>query len=81
MPIWQLQSSSCRRYVPPKIDEIFKDLLNVFGIEDDILVVVYNSNGKEHDDTLGEVLQICKQVNLTLKKDKCYFKYTSVPCF
>ena len=44
--------------VPPcdmfqrKIDEIFKDWPNVFGNADDILVVGYDSDGKDHDDTL-----------------------------
>ena len=31
-----------------KIDEIFKDLSNVFDIVDDILVVGYDSDGKDH---------------------------------
>ena len=36
-----------------EIDEIFKDLPNVFGILDDILVIVgYDSYGKDHDETL-----------------------------
>ena len=35
-----------------KIYEIFKDLPNVFGIADDILVVGYDIGGKDHDDTL-----------------------------
>ena len=35
-----------------KIDKIFKDLHNVFGIADDILVVVYDWDGKDHDETL-----------------------------
>ena len=35
-----------------KIDVIFKDLPNVFGIVDDILVVGYDSDGKDLDDTL-----------------------------
>ena len=35
-----------------KIDEIFKDLLNVFGIADDILVIGYERDGKDHDDIL-----------------------------
>ena len=35
-----------------KIDEIFKDLPNVFGTVDDILVVGYNADCKDHDDTL-----------------------------
>ena len=35
-----------------KMDKIFKDLPNVFGIADDILIVVYHNDGKDHDDTL-----------------------------
>ena len=35
-----------------KIDEIFKDLPNVFGIADDILVVGYDVDGKDHVNTL-----------------------------
>ena len=35
-----------------KIGEIFKDLPSVFGIADDILVVGYDVDGKDHDDTL-----------------------------
>ena len=35
-----------------KVDEICKDLLNVFGIADDILVARYDVDGKDHDDTL-----------------------------
>ena len=34
-----------------KIDEIVKDLPNVFGIVDDILVVGFDSDGKDHNDT------------------------------
>ena len=35
-----------------KIDEIFKNLPNVFGIADDILLVDYDTDGKDHDETL-----------------------------
>ena len=34
------------------IDEIFKELSNVFGIADNILVVGYEDNGKDYDKTL-----------------------------
>ena len=34
------------------IDKIFEGLPNVFGIADDILVVGYNSDHKDHDETL-----------------------------
>ena len=62
-----------------KIDEIFKDLPNVFGIADDILVEGYDIDGKDHENTLQRVLQIYRQVNLKLNKDKCHFRCTSVP--
>ena len=62
-----------------KIGEIFNDLPYVFGIADDILVVAYDSDSKDHDDTLQNVIQICRQVNLKLNKDKCHFRCTSVP--
>ena len=61
-----------------KIDEIFKDLPNEFVIADEILVVGYDVDGKDHDDMLQTVLQICKQVNLTLNKDKGHLRCTSV---
>ena len=35
-----------------KNDEIFKALPNVFGITDNIVFVGYDSNGRDHDDTL-----------------------------
>ena len=35
-----------------KIDEIFKDLPNVFGIVGNVLVVAHDRNGKDHDDML-----------------------------
>ena len=46
-----------------KIDEIFKDLPNVFSIADDILAAGYESDGKDHDKTVWKVLQRCRQVN------------------
>ena len=64
-----------------KIDEIFKDLANVFSIADDLLVVGYEADGKDHDDTVHRVLKRCRQVNLKLNKDKCHFRCTSVPFF
>ena len=51
-----------------KIDEIFKDLPNVFSIADGILVAGYEADGKDHDKTVLRVLQRCTQVNLKLNK-------------
>ena len=64
-----------------KIDKIFNDMPNVFGTADGILVVGYNDNGRDHDETVCTVLQRCSEVNLKLSKDKCHFRCTSVPFF
>ena len=50
-----------------KIDKIFKDMPNVFGIVGDTLVAGYEADGKDHDETVQRVLQRCGQVNLKLK--------------
>ena len=34
-----------------KVDEIFKELPNVFGIADDILVRGYDNDSEDHDNT------------------------------
>ena len=80
MPIWQIQiqENACKDMFQRKIDEIYKGLPNVFGTAD-ILVVGYDGDGKDHDDTLKKVLQICRQGNLIINKDKCHFRYTSLP--
>ena len=40
-----------------KIDEIFNNMANVFGIADDILVIRYNNDGKDNDKVVYSVLQ------------------------
>ena len=32
---------------------------NVFGIAANILIVRYDAHGRDHDRTLGQVMQIC----------------------
>ena len=64
-----------------KIDKTFKDMPNVFGIADNILVAGCEADGRDHDETVQRVLQRCRQVNLKLNKGKCHFKCTSVPFF
>ena len=43
-----------------KLDDIFKDLPNVFGIADNILVVGYDRDAKDHNDILQGVPQVCR---------------------
>ena len=64
-----------------KIDEIFNDMPNVFGIADDILVAGYYDDGTDHDALVHKVLQWCEEVNLKLNKEKCHFRCTSIPFF
>ena len=64
-----------------KIDEIFNDMPNVFGIVDDILVIGYDKGGTDHDEAVYKVLRQCQDVNLKLNKDICHFRCTSIPFF
>ena len=64
MPIWQVQikeiavwSTPHRDMFQQKIDKILNNLPNVCGILDHILVVGYEYDGKDHDDTLQKVIQ------------------------
>ena len=43
-----------------KIDRIFKDLQDVFGIVDDILIIGYDVDGRYHNKILKWVMQICQ---------------------
>ena len=62
-----------------KTDKILKVPPNVSGIADDIFVVGYNDDGRDHDNTLQRVLLICRKVNLRLHKDKHCFRCSTVP--
>ena len=64
-----------------KIDEIFNDMPNIFGIADNILVIGYDEDGTDHDKVVYNVLRCCKEVNLKLNKYKCHFRCTSIPFF
>ena len=62
-----------------KINELFSGMPNVFDIADDILIAGFNEQDNDHDETLGKVLRVCRQANVKLNKDKCLFRYTSIP--
>ena len=64
-----------------KIDKIFNDMPNVFGIADDILVLGYDNDGTDHNAAVYNVLRQCQDVNLKLNKEKCHFRCTSIPFF
>ena len=51
-----------------KIDKIFSDMPNIFGIADDTLVIGYDENGADHDAAVHKVLQRCEEVNFKQRK-------------
>ena len=55
-----------------KTDEIFKELPDTFSTANDIFVVGYHNCGTAHDSTLCRVLQIYRNENLKLDKNKCH---------
>ena len=88
MPVWQVLVQAFAFGAVPvsnmfqhKIDKIFNNMLNVFGIADDILVIGYDKNGADHDEAVYSVLGQCQDVNLKLNKEKCHFRCTSIPFF
>ena len=49
-----------------KIGELFKDLPNAFSKADDISVVGYDADDRDHDKTLKQVMPICQKENLKI---------------
>ena len=61
------------------IDIIFKELPNVFGTADDILIV--GCGGTSHDRIIHRKLHVCRKENLNFSKDECHCRCTSFPFF
>ena len=87
MSVWQVQiyettikSITAGNIFQDKIDEIFK-FPNVFGIVDDILIVSYDADGRDHNRALRWVMQIYHKENLKLNKNKCHFMHPRIPFF
>ena len=49
-----------------KTKETINDMSNVIGIADDILVIGYDKDGKDHNEAVYNMLRWCKDVNLKL---------------
>ena len=54
---------------------------NVFSIANDIPITGFNELGREQNTTLDKGLRICREANLKCNKNKCLFRYTSIPSF
>ena len=78
---WPFRAALAGNMFQCKIDEIFYDIPNVFGIADDILVIGYDKDGTNHNEAVYKVLRWCQGVNLKLNKEKCHFRCKSIPYF
>ena len=58
------------------MNQLLGDLPGVETEIDDILV--WGTSQEKHDERLQAVLQRCEQINLTLNKEKCYFRVPEV---
>ena len=78
-----IRCSTSWRYVSKKkIDELFYELPNMFGIADDIFIARSDDMGRDYDATLDKVLRICRQANLKLNKVLCKAGVSVLPdCF
>ena len=63
-----IQCSPAEHMFQHKIDMIFKEIGTVFCIVDDILIVDYDADGKDHGKMLIQVMQIYYKENLKTKQ-------------
>ena len=56
-----------------KINKIFNDMSNVFGIADDILVIGYDKDGADYNEAIYSMLRQCQEVNLKIKHKQVSF--------
>ena len=63
------------------IDELLHELHNVFGITDNILIAGFEDLGRDQNDTEKKVLEIYRKANVKLTKEKCHFRFSSIPFF
>ena len=73
--LWQAICSS------EKLTKSFSGMPNVCGIVDGILVAGCDTDGKDHDDMVQRIVQRCREVILKLNKERCHFRWTSIPFF
>ena len=62
-----------------KIDKLFQGLPNVFDIANDILIAGFDDLGRDHDEAVGEALEIFRKSSLKLNKEKHQMYLYSIP--
>ena len=64
-----------------KVDTHLDKINNCMTIADDIIMYKYREDGKDHDETVREVLEKAKAVGMHFNPSKCQFRKTQVKFF
>ena len=78
MPMGASLSSDVYQY---KVDAHLEKIGNCMAIADDIIMFGYREDGKDHDETVREVLEKAKAVGMRFNPTKCQFRKTQVKFF
>ena len=78
MPMGTSLSSDVYQY---KVDAHLEKIGNCMAIADDIIMFGYREDGKDHDETVREVLEKAKAVGMRFNPAKCQFRKTQVKFF
>ena len=78
MPMGTSLSSDVYQY---KVDAHLDKIKNCMAIADDIIMYGYREDGKDHDETVREVLNKSKAVGMCFNPNKCQFRKTQVKFF
>ena len=70
------KSESSQDIFQRKLDEILRDIINVAGIADEILV--FSSTDIKHDQAFINMLETCRKNNVGLSSEKLQFKYEKI---
>ena len=78
MPMGTSLSSDVYQY---KVDAHLDKIKNCMAIADDTIMYGYRDDGKDHDETVREVLEKAKAVGMRFNPSKCQFRKTQVKFF
>ena len=68
-------------YFQLKLDMLYRDMKLQTGIADDMIIMGYQDDGKDHDEAVVKCLKIARDANLRFGPDKCIFRCTQLPFF
>ena len=64
-----------------QMDKMFGDIPGVFGIADDLVIAGWDTDGRDHDETLKLVLERARQKHARFNDEKMVVRCKSIPFF